>query len=433
VTTNFNTSQNHLQDSDRLHATQPGGVVQLFANPATGEVTRQAIGEDCPRAREEHGQPGTELFRGSLVLYVGIASFSRETHETGHFERVSRRFALQDVARVLLPGESVCKCLRARFSAGQGVGVHFSHEVKKAHYSNLITCGLSWVDPVCAAKISERRRVELAQAVDIHKARGGSMLLVTLTMRHGAGDDLGWLLKDMSTAYRALKSGRFWQEFAKQYGIVGCVSALEITYSLESGFHPHRHVLFFCSGEITEYEEVVIDWELSERWQKMLGKRGRFASWGAGVDVQRGYGAVGDYVTKWGLVEEVTKSNSKVGRVDEQTGHYSPFELLDLVRSGSPWAGPVFVDYAHATKGLHPLVWSAGLRDRFDLGAELSDLELAEQQTEKAVLLLTLLYPDWKVILKQRARATLLEVAATGKKELVLAYLSGLGINLEDA
>lgn len=152
---------------------------------------------------------------------------------------------------------------------------------------------------------------------------------------------------------------------------------------------------------------------------------------GRGRQCAGGYGAVSDYVTKWGVVEEVTKSNSKMGRAAGEVEHYSPFQLLDLVKQGSSWAGPVFVDYAHAVKGKNQLVWSPGLRDLFDLGADLSDQEIAERQDEKAVLLLTLLWPDWRKVLKSGSRAMLLEVAGTGRLDLVAVYLKTLGVEVD--
>lgn len=422
---NFSIPQNHLQENSCLSAAVSlGGVVRISADQNTGEVT-----EEAPRGEGEADRAGL------LVLNTGIVSANPEkgtkTVDKGHFERISRRFELQQVSRELLPGERVCKCLRWRFNASLGVGVQYVQAVKRAHYSNLITCGLSWVCPVCAAKISERRRVELSKGTDFWNASGGSMFLATFTMRHNSGDKLADLLRDMSGAYRKMRAGRFWERFEKQFRIVGSVAAHEITYGQDSGFHPHKHVLFFVRGAITNLEKFEIWFILTHRWQAKLSGFGRDASDLVGVDIQVGYGDISEYVTKWGLVEEVTKTPSKAGCINGKAKHFSPFQLLDLVKQGSSWAGPVFQAYASATKGKNQLTWSPGLRDLFGLGEDLTDLEVAEKQEENAVLLITLLWPEWRQVLKNNARAMLLEVACMGNADLVYAYLRGLGICLE--
>lgn len=412
MTTNFSIPQNRLQGNVCLDAADQAGIVRFQVDPSSGELL-----------------PTASAIEGSLVLNAEFVSAISKTDDKGHFERIKRRFDLQEVASRLLPGERVCRCLKWRFEVTQGVGIQFSESIKRAFFSNLQTCGQAWVDPVCAAKISERQRVELAGAVEQWRLRGGSLLLVTLTMRHSAEDSLVELLRDMNLAYRATRGGRAWQRFEKQFRIVGSVTAHEITYGQESGFHPHKHLLIFSEGSITTLEQAQIWLILTARWQAKLAASGRSASDLVGVKVQEGYGNVSEYVAKWGLVEEVTKSNAKAGRINGKSLHYSPFQLLDLVRDGSPWAGPVFVDYVSCTKGLSRLRWSPGLRDLFDLGEELSDLEIAEKQDEKAVLLLTLLWPVWSQVLKSHARAMLLEVAGTGQVDLVYSYLVGLGIS----
>jgi hypothetical protein len=272
--------------------------------------------------------------------------------------------------------------------------------------------------------------LELSQPVEKWRLAGHSMFLATFTMRHDSADDLADLLRDMANSFRALKSGRFWKRFEDKFRVVGSVAAHEITYGQVAGFHPHKHVLFFVRGQITNLEKFELWFILTHRWQKKLADHGRDASDLIGVDIQEGYGDISEYVAKWGLVEEVTKSNSKIARSSKKSEHYTPFQLLDLVKSGSSWAGKIFQDYAVATKGKNQLTWSPGLRDLFDLGEELSDLEIVEKQEEKAVLLLTLCWPEWRQVLKAGLRAVVLEVAGTGNADLVYIFLESVGVKL---
>ena len=49
---------------------------------------------------------------------------------------------------------------------GGDVGVHVSKEHGAGFFSGLVTCGSVWACPVCAAKVQERRREEIALAID---------------------------------------------------------------------------------------------------------------------------------------------------------------------------------------------------------------------------------------------------------------------------
>ena len=105
-------------------------------------------------------------------------------------ERQVERFALQAVARDLLPNSRIALCLRARVSAQLGVQVWKSKEHKTAHYGGLQTCGSVWGCPVCNPKITERRKLEVKQAMDMHRAQGGEVHLLTLTTPHTRHDRL---------------------------------------------------------------------------------------------------------------------------------------------------------------------------------------------------------------------------------------------------
>ena len=66
------------------------------------------------------------------------------------------RFALQSVARDILPTSRTAKCLRIR-AYDKDVQV-WTKNHKTASYAGLQTCGSVWVCPVCGAKVVERRR-----------------------------------------------------------------------------------------------------------------------------------------------------------------------------------------------------------------------------------------------------------------------------------
>lgn len=348
-----------------------------------------------------------------------------------------RRFTLQSLARELLPGERVGICLR-HFRKQPGSPsrseVWYSPRLKKSHYGGLIVCGSVWMCPVCAAKISEKRRVELASAISKWP---GSIFLATFTLQHTREDRLSGLRDDLRAAYRRLKSGKAWITFEKRFGLVGSVAGFECTVSTANGWHPHLHVLFFSKFKPDEIDIQQAEKTLQERFKAILEKKGRYVSAVYGVRVEKpveaateGDSALKKYVSKWGLEDELTKSPVKKARDEGGIPHYSPFQLLELYGQGIQWAGSLFQEYAAAMKGSKQLVWSKGLRAALGLvQEEKTDDELAQEVTEIGdQLMAALSWSQWKIVLANDARAELLNIADSGDVHQVNAFLSLLGI-----
>ena len=142
--------------------------------------------------------------------------------------RVSR-FALQSVARKFLPDSRTNNCLRLR-AFGQDVKVIRSLEFKTASYTGLQTCGSVWACPVCAAKIAERRRVEIQVAMSLHGAAGGGVLLLTATTPHQRIDKLSDLLAKQALTLKYFKQDKTVRNLFKAMGIIGQIRALEVTH-----------------------------------------------------------------------------------------------------------------------------------------------------------------------------------------------------------
>jgi hypothetical protein len=328
----------------------------------------------------------------------------------------------------VFPRERVALCLR-RPVPGRLVDVLYAPAARAGHYGGLQVCGSVWLCPVCASKVSERRRVELAAGVETWLARPGrpSCVLVTFTLRHSKGQNLVSVLRLVKRAYELLRKGRWWHSFAKNNGVAGSVRSLEITYGV-NGWHPHLHVLFFLEGPPPAgFAEA-----LKARWKQSVASDGGFASYNHGCDVRLTDKEVADYVAKygrepaWTVSHEITKSVVKQAR----QGGRTPFQLLADFAGGDEEAGRLFLLYGCAFKGQRQLYWSQGLRDLLGLGRELTDDELAAGQDEIAVVLASLTPTQWRVVLGNDARADLLQVASTGDASAVREYLRGLGVVL---
>lgn len=362
-------------------------------------------------------------------------------------DRAIERYSLQSAARALLPDSRTAWCLRRRRAGHTEVEVYQSISHRGTFYGKLATCNHLWTCPICAAKISERRRVELMELVDAHKAAGGQVAFVTLTFSHSQAEFLIDILPKLSKALKAFKSGRAAKAIREYFNLAGTVRALEVTHGEENGWHVHVHELWFLNGKnhylapakddgtqaaLSGFEAVSLEEHLYPLWRSAclragLGEPSKLR----GLTVQGGDYAA-QYAGKWGMENEMTKSHVKKGRGDRHT----PWDFLRLFRDGDEGdrarASELFREYAAAFKGQRQLVFSKGLKALYKV-EDLSDDEIAEKHEDDARLLGKLTVEQWRRVLREKssgradARAELLKRARFFGWEGVIAYLAELG------
>lgn len=358
---------------------------------------------------------------GSIAKF---ASHAQQNKKNPRDEATIKRFKLQKVAQKLLPTKRVSNCQRLLVPNAQQVDVYHNPTSHSAHYKNLRTCDSVWDCPVCAAKVTEQRRIELMNAIARAYKDGLVPVLVTLTLRHDQGDALRDLLDALKAGYRKFTSGRAYQTIKEEFGIVGGVSSTEVTNghgrAKNNGWHPHLHVLMFThrigKGDLWRLEIL-----LKERWTHVLNQLGYDASWEHGLTVKEGDEEIARYVAKWGhepkdarwtVERELTKAPVKQASHDGVT----PFGLLELFEAGDAKAGELFKEYSSVFHGRAQLVWSRGLRALLGIGEEKTDEELNAVEDEQAELLTSVTRYTWYRLtqLANDVRGELLTIAAAG-------------------
>jgi len=336
-----------------------------------------------------------------------LVVLKNEQEELNEKLRLARaeRYACQSVARKALPEERVSKCLRL-VNNNSHVEVWKHIKTEKAFYNGLLVCSSVWNCPVCAAKISERRRKELQQAFDTHKKEGGHIALLTLTFSHKKVDKLNDILTLFSNATKKFMSGRAFQNIRDEIGMIGRVRALEVTYSDTNGFHPHAHIALFYTNKVDLND---IENEMYLLWEKACKKVGLTINRKHGLTLEDGKKA-NDYLAKhgkWGLDQELSKKHIKKAK----NGSLTPFDFLrKFLEEENDKYLKLFREYADCFKGKRQIQWSQGLKRKFVL-EEKSDEELAKEMTEKADLLGLLDYDFWKMtILKHGKRSYFLDL-----------------------
>lgn len=365
----------------------------------------------------------------NLVEYLNantgeIFSFSSENEKNSPLKPVktsqqarAERWALKAVVNRMFPISTTSKCSRWKIP-NQSVRILKNSEYKKAHYAGLERCGSVWLCPLCASKIAERRRSELAAAVSIAHLRGWQVLMMTCTVPHGIGDDVNEIKTKMLSAWRKMIDSRAGKNMKKLLGIEGTIRAFEVTYG-QNGFHPHFHILIFAQSDFTvqSFQNGFYPLWLNACVKTCLPAPSK--KYGLRVDD----GSKAErYVSKWGLEDEMTKSHLKISR--DEKGQ-TPWDFLrDVLNTGSERAEALFRIYANAFKGSRQLYWSNGLKSKLAV-VEVSDEELAVLAEEHSTVLSELTIEQWRAVLSTKNESSLLDLAERDP-EMISFFLSKL-------
>ena len=350
--------------------------------------------------------------------------------------KLEDRLSMQRVMAKLLPEYRVSKCGCIVQSNSKGISVFKSKKHSTISCSNLQTCSSVWHDPVCAAKITEKRRAEVNQAIEKHKANGGSISLVTRTVPHAKKDSLVSLRDRFRDADAYMKEHYRYKKMRPRFGIKGDIKVFELTVTWSNGWHLHIHEVIFHNADAFEgvalesnpaYVAFLKEFEQTyyDIWRDSATKAGfDEPSREHGLQVQNGDFAA-EYIAKWGhepesnwgVDSELTKAHIKSSKKG-----YTPWDLIRLYRdTGDERLVPIIQEYAHSMHGQQQLIWSNGLKKAFGIG-EKSDQDLVEELDDTAEEIGVLSPVQWKFIVKNDLKADFFHFAVRGW-DVVTDYL----------
>lgn len=325
-------------------------------------------------------------------------------------DRRAVRFNARDLLRSISSQDRLRSCGHRVVRAG-GVQVRATFGADGAHagFGGLSTCGSVWACPVCSAKVLAVRTREVEHAITAWQGQGGTVGMLTLTMRHDRGQRLGTLWDGLSGAWRALGKSYAWKVFRESSGLAHSYRATEVTHG-RSGWHVHLHVLLFTSGPVGRHLSVPV----FDAWSDALASLGFFA-WSAVQDYREvGPGdaaGLADYLAKNTYPEstraalEVTRSDLKDGK----RGGRTPFGILRGLLAAAEADGTVddgdlalWHEWEAASRGRRQGVWSRGARAALGIGEAVSDEDLAAVEVGTAVDTVLEIAPSaWSVLRSQ--------------------------------
>jgi hypothetical protein len=318
------------------------------------------------------------VIQGRLPASLGISTKSEATLATIRLQR----YLLRDQAGKLLPRERVSYCMKRRIDKNKKVTILYNQTRKKAHFGNVIRCGSVWTCAYCAAKITEKRRVEMQAGTEVWKTKfNGSLLLLTTTNSHHASHALKFQKEGQKKAMKYFFGDRKGRDLFAQLGKKHHITNYEVTYG-KNGWHPHHHTLLFIDVMQIGQRYVDIVTALKKHWINCCLKAGLPApDMEHGLDIKNGLYA-SQYVSKWGLEHEMTKGHVKKGK----EGGLTPFDLLKMSYEDKD-AGKLFQEFAISFKGSRQLSWTKDLKKILGL-MDKTDEQLSEE-TEKDSLTLS--------------------------------------------
>ena len=341
--------------------------------------------------------------------------------EVGRLSPVTKRrraWALRDVAAMLLRpedpekrGPSVCACGRTGHDAST-VGVHLS-ETGTAWTSSTLRCNSGWLCTVCGPRRARERQERVAEVYDtVTLGLKGQAPMVTLTVRHRLGMPLADLRKVEQDAWRSVRQGAPWARLKRKHGILGTITAPEVTWSRANGWHFHMHIAVPCLTDPDGAQEVGA-W-IVDRYIRYVRAAGYDALWeGQDVTLPKSPEQAARYLAK-GVATNKDISWELAGAANKRgrSASLHPFDILEAA-SGDAAMAALWREYAAAMKGARSCVISAALAAKLGLD-EAADVEApaVEQAEEQPVGELPSYV--WNAVMRKRMGSTVLSIVEDG-------------------
>ena len=246
---------------------------------------------------------------------------------------------------------------------------------ERSWVSGVQTCNNVWGCPVCAVQIQSERAALVDYAIDRWIGYGQNRkgpsharaYLLTLTIKHAISHRLKQTSRLVAKAWSNMFMGREGQETKKRLGLEHFIRALEPTYGLEHGWHPHLHCILLTDGEI---DAATFEY-LQERWAECVREAGLDAEGyhdefdpneTRGVKLRELFQSRdGRYVAK--LFLELTSYETKEGK----NGNLTWWQIAEKAGAGDKRMIDVWQEGQDALFGRKQLTWSHGTADFFGI------------------------------------------------------------------
>lgn len=277
----------------------------------------------------------------------------------------------------LLHGKSCYYCGSSKTSVPISIE---SDKKGNSRINGLVRCSSIYQCNICQQRILLDKRKDLEIINRQHLLTGGSIYLITLTVKHDKFDTFDSLLGSSKNntgilgAYSYLVSkDRGFNKILEKYNIQMSCRVFETTWGKNNGFHAHIHSLFYMKTKLSTEELNNFREELYKLWVKSVKKVGlKLPNNTNGIDIKDGSKA-GSYLAKWSMSNELTGVLDKKAK----NGNYNINQLEELLITkdetniSNNQVKKVLKEYYKGCYGKRFLTWSDknNLRNKY-LGIE---------------------------------------------------------------
>lgn len=300
------------------------------------------------------------------------------------------------------------------------------------------TCCNANACPICALKIMEQRKLDVYNVLLTFRQRPNvSLGFLTLTVQHQANETYKDVRLKTCKAWLRVRQSKKYRRLQKIFGHIGDIKAVETKISRTTGYHVHQHIAIICDckpHQLQRFAKCLISLYLLQVNKKVLkgykqsGEKiyvsGYANNLGQNYTPIYNIDGINNYVSKWEVSDELTRSNMKVNGGSKS---YTPFGLLNEIHNNIAdkehlnWCEKMFRDYCKSVKSTRSIEISPRLKKYFIKEVQLTEFleyasslektndEILEQEAKKiqkeAKVLLTISRKCFMRIGKERVHA----------------------------
>lgn len=331
---------------------------------------------------------------GGDVVAPQKAEIGKKTStDSRQIQRWRLKHTVANVLRAATPegGKTpgVCKCGTAKRcdDGSEAPFVTFYSQDGRPGIQGVFYCDSPWLCPTCAPRCAAERAENVQRVFDATEKKGGQVVFLTLTVRHGPGDELKDLKKLVTDACAKARRGKPWALAVKRHDIQGVLVGPEVTWSRKAGWHFHLHLAVPMiekdDGVSTAEErakaagEWIINRYLSylqreggEVQRRYYDQRDQSAARREAQDVQVVWRRedLADYLAKGSGAWEVAAAGATKTRTkNRRIGGMTPWDLAAFAGRGDEIAAARFAEYAKVMPGTKSCIITKALADKLGI------------------------------------------------------------------
>ena len=314
------------------------------------------------------------------------------------------------------------------------MGLHLN-ENGVGRVTGVFFCDSAWLCKPCARRRALERAERISEVYDAlsagvieNETTGerifGTMPMITLTIRHDLTMQLAAVKAAVMKAWLETRRGAPWARVKEKYKVLGVLTAPEVTWSWNNGWHFHLHVAVPALCDKKMASELGA-WILARYLRYIKGQGFDALIDGQDVTIPDDEKAALDYMAKG-----VHQSRQSAWELAGGTGtkdrtakdSLSPFDILERAHGDKRMAA-LFREYAEVMPGTRACIITKSLADKLKLtpveDEEEPGLEEAEHPTDPIGFLPS---PIWRALMNKALGGTVLarleDVGADGWLEV---------------